>query len=141
VNRTGTFIVVLMLFALIGCFQDPVKPGHGGASDDSASEMVSHEASDVDGAWGFPLKGHFTYMADAAVFESCLTGRRLPVAMEAGYLSAERAYLESRTEPGAPLLVTLVGHIARRPPMEGDDLVEMLVIDRFDSTHPGEDCE
>jgi len=133
--------VVLALFELIGCFQEPVKPGHGGAPDDSASETVSPEDSDVDGAWGLPLKGLFTYMADAAVFESCASGRRLPVAMEDDYLSAERAYLESTTEPGAPLLVTLVGHIARRPPMEGNDLVEMLVIDRFDSTHPGEDCE
>lgn len=127
---------MLTLVALIGCFQEPVKSGHGGAPDDS-----SPEASDVDGARGLPLKGLFTYMADAAVFESCATGRRLPVAMEADYASAERAYLESRTEPGAPLLVTLVGHIDRRPPMEGNDLVEMLVIDRFDSTHPGDDCE
>ena len=140
-TRTGTFAVVLTLFALIGCSREPVKPGHNGAPDDLASETVSPEASDVDGAWGLPLKGLFTYMADAAVFESCATGWRLPVAMEADYLSAERAYLESRTEPGAPLLVTLVGHIARRPPMEGNDLVEMLVIGRFDSTHPGEDCE
>jgi hypothetical protein len=49
----------------------------------------------------------FTYMADAARFKQCLTGRSYPVAMESDYLKLVRAYLEvDKPEPGAPLMVS-----------------------------------
>jgi len=90
---------------------------------------------------GGVMRGRFTYMADAAIFEDCATGRAHPVAMEGGYLDAERAYLADRPEPGAPLLVTFDGRIEPRPPMEGHGLIDTIVIDRFGATHPGEDCD
>ena len=80
-------------------------------------------------------------MADAALFEDCRSGRRFPVAMEADYLAAERAYLETRNEPGSAVLMTVVGRLEPRPPMEGDGLIEMMVIDRFIAVHRGESCE
>jgi len=86
------------------------------------------------------LRGSFTYMADAARYVDCLTGESVPVAMTADYLSLERAYLAARAEPGAPLLVTLEGHMEMRPPMEGDALVETLVVEQFDKAWPGESC-
>jgi copper homeostasis protein (lipoprotein) len=86
------------------------------------------------------LRGTFTYMADAARYVDCLTGQDLPVAMTADYLALERAYLAARGEPGSSLLVTLEGHMELRPGMEGDALVETLVVEKFDHAWPGESC-
>ena len=87
-----------------------------------------------------PLVGMFRYMADAAMFTVCRTGRAYPVAMEGGYLDAERAYLrlEGR-EPGAEALAILDGTLAMRPAMEGPDRMH-LVIDRFARFAPGASC-
>lgn len=84
--------------------------------------------------------GLFRYMADAPLFTDCATGETFPVAMEQDYLALERAYLENRREPGGPLRVTLEGHYAARPAMEGDGLVTVLVVDRFFTVHPATDC-
>ncbi len=86
------------------------------------------------------LRGTFTYMADAARYVDCLTGQDVLVAMTADYLALERAYLAARVGAGAPLLVTLEGHMEMRPGMEGDALVETLVVERFDNAWPGESC-
>ena len=84
--------------------------------------------------------GLFRYMADAPLFTDCATGETFPVAMEQDYLALERAYLQNRREPGGPLRVTLEGHYAVRPPMEGEGLVTVLVVDRFYTVHPETDC-
>jgi len=45
----------------------------------------------------------FRYLADAAQFEECLTGRSYPVAMEGDYLALERAYLAlPKASPAGP---------------------------------------
>lgn len=87
-----------------------------------------------------PMRGMFRYMADAALFEECLTGRSYPVAMEQAYIEAERAYLslEDRA-PGAPVLAVLEGRLAERPAMEGPPRTH-LVIERFSRLAPGRDC-
>jgi copper homeostasis protein (lipoprotein) len=87
-----------------------------------------------------PLRGMFSYLADAASFGECLTGRRLPVAMEGGYIDLERAYLAARAGPGVPLMALVDGRIAMRDPMEGPAAVPTLVVDRFVSVLPGEQC-
>jgi uncharacterized lipoprotein NlpE involved in copper resistance/heat shock protein HslJ len=88
------------------------------------------------------LHGMFTYMADAATFEECLTGRRYPVAMEGDYLALERAYLAlpDRT-PGAPVMASFDGHITQRPPMEGPGTVPTVVVRRLVGLWPGQTCE
>ena len=86
------------------------------------------------------MRGMYSYMADAAMFEECLSGRRMPVALEADNIALEQAYLEARREPGEPLLVSLQGRLAQRPPMEGDGLVLTLVPERFLGIWPGETC-
>lgn len=86
------------------------------------------------------LRGLFTYMADAAHFEDCADGSRYPVAMEAGYLELERAYLEQRTEPGAPLLVLIRADVEKRPPMEGDGEINTLIVEGFEAAFPGQGC-
>ncbi len=85
------------------------------------------------------MRGMFTYLADAAVFEDCDTARRLPVAMEEDYLALERAYMEKRSEPGQALLVKVEGRIVERVNMEGPPR-PMLVVDRFVGLATGETC-
>ena len=86
------------------------------------------------------MSGRYRYLADAAVFEECLTGLRLPVVQEGASLALERAYLEARAEPGAPLLARVEGTIALRTPVEGGGLTPSLVVERFGSVSSGETC-
>ena len=86
------------------------------------------------------MQGMFTYMADAAMFAECTTGRKLPVAMEGAYIELERAYLAARGEPAQPAMALVEGRIAMRPPMEGPGPVATLVVDRFLRLAPGEQC-
>jgi copper homeostasis protein (lipoprotein) len=87
------------------------------------------------------LQGMFRYMADAALFEECLTGRAYPVAMEDHYIDLERAYLQAdKPEPGAPLLVRIEGDITRKPAMEGEKLVPTVVVRRFIGIWPARTC-
>ncbi|MGD8439016.1 MAG: YbaY family lipoprotein [Holophagae bacterium] len=86
------------------------------------------------------MRGMVMYLADAAMFHECLTGRRVSVAMEGASIDVERAVLETRREPGAEVLISVVGRLAQRLPMEGDGPVEMLVVDELDGVWPGETC-
>jgi copper homeostasis protein (lipoprotein) len=84
------------------------------------------------------MSGMLTYMADAAVFEECLTGRVYPVAIEGAWIDLERAYLAA-VEGGTPLRATLEGTISLRPAMEGPDR-RTVTVDRFVGVFPGETC-
>jgi len=88
------------------------------------------------------LHGMFRYLADAATFEECLTGRRYPVAMEGDYLALERAYtsLPNRT-PGGPVMTSIEGNLTQRPPMEGTGTVTTVVVRRFVGLWPSQTCE
>jgi copper homeostasis protein (lipoprotein) len=87
------------------------------------------------------LSGMFTFMADAARFEDCLTGRSYPLAMDGDYTRLERAYIEAaKPEPGVPLMACLVGDITRRPAMEGNALIPTVVVRRFIGVFPGQGC-
>jgi len=57
----------------------------------------------------FTMRGMYSYMADAALFDECLSGRRFQVAMEADNIALERAYLEAQRQPGEALLVSIQG--------------------------------
>jgi heat shock protein HslJ len=88
------------------------------------------------------LHGMFRYLADAAMFEECLTGRRYPVAMEGDYLALERAYtsLPNRV-PGAPVMASFDGDLTQRPPMEGTGTIPTVVVRRFVGLWPSQTCE
>ena len=86
-----------------------------------------------------PLFGMFRYMADAALFEECRTGRRYPVAMEGDYLALERAYLAERPEAGSAVLATFDGAVAERPAMEGPPR-RTVIVERYVGLWPGEAC-
>jgi copper homeostasis protein (lipoprotein) len=88
------------------------------------------------------LHGMFRYMADAAQFEDCLTGRSYLVAIEGDYIQLERAYLQAaKPEPGTPLMASFAGDITRRPAMEGSSLAPTVVVRRFIGLWPGQRCE
>jgi heat shock protein HslJ/uncharacterized lipoprotein NlpE involved in copper resistance len=88
------------------------------------------------------LHGMFRYMADAARFEECLTGRSYPVAMEGDYIKLERAYLEAdKPEAGAPLMASFEGHISLKPAMEGDKRIPTVSVRRFIDLWPGQHCK
>jgi heat shock protein HslJ/uncharacterized lipoprotein NlpE involved in copper resistance len=86
------------------------------------------------------MTGTFRYLADAALFFDCASGRSLPVAMEGAYLELERAYLRLQRAPGEPLMAELAGRIAARPAMEGGAMAPTLVVERFDRFRPGLAC-
>jgi copper homeostasis protein (lipoprotein) len=85
--------------------------------------------------------GELRYLADAASFTECLTGRRYPVAFEADWPSAERAYLAAVAEPGGPLHATFEGLLVERPKMDGEGTEPTLVVTRFIGVWPNQGCE
>lgn len=85
------------------------------------------------------LTGEVIYLADAMVFEECLTGRSYPVSMEGDYLSLELAYLDAREEPGAPVFSLIEGQIVSREGMEGGPR-PTIVVDQFLRTEAGAVC-
>ncbi len=85
--------------------------------------------------------GELRYLADAASFTECLTGRRYPVAFEADWPRAERAYLAAVTEPGDALYTTFEGSLVERPKMDGEGTEPTLVVSRFIAVWPGQGCE
>ena len=86
------------------------------------------------------MEGMFRYMADAAVFTDCRTGERWPVAMEAGYLALEKAYTETRQQPGEELKVNFQGQLAMKPKADGGGQVFHVIVDRYIGISPGETC-
>ena len=86
------------------------------------------------------LRGSYFYMADAATFTECLTGRRMPVAMEGESIALERAYVAAGGSQRGPMLASIEGRIDPRPPMEGDGLVPTVIVERFLRLSPGESC-
>ncbi|HWK73203.1 MAG TPA: META domain-containing protein [Povalibacter sp.] len=86
------------------------------------------------------LRGMYRYMADAAIFEECLTGLKLAVAQEGDNAALQAAYLKARKEPAQPLLVTLEGRIVKRPGMEGDQLRDTLIVEKTGKFLSNENC-
>jgi len=86
------------------------------------------------------LRGLYVYMADAATFNECLTGKRYPVAMEKDQRALESAYLAARREPGEPIAATLDGSFVQRAAEPGAAVREHVFVQRFDRLWPGETC-
>lgn len=87
------------------------------------------------------LGGEMTYIADAARFTECLTGRSYPMAMEGDFVKLERAYRAVVEAPGARLYVTFDGSIVDRPRVDRDGVERTVVVTRFSNAWPGQRCE
>jgi copper homeostasis protein (lipoprotein) len=85
------------------------------------------------------MRGLYFYLADAASFSECLTGRRWPVMIEGAHLELERAYL-AQGEGGRWVLATLQGRFVMREPGPGLPPREAIVVEAFDRLWPGETC-
>ena len=83
------------------------------AGQGNAYDLVSDGRLEPSGLQR-PLHGMFRYLADAPIFEECLTGRRHPVAMEADYLALERAMSHASLSPQYWRVATLRGAAALR---------------------------
>ena len=87
-----------------------------------------------------PMRGMYSYLADAGLFQECLTGRRIPVAQVGDNAALEAAYNRFRREPGETLLVSLEGTIANLPKIEGEETQPTLIVGHFNQIWPGETC-
>ncbi len=107
--------------------------------DSAANHDLERAAAFAPIAPSLAMRGMFRYLADAAIFEECLTRRKLPVLMQGDYLALETTYTRTRREPGAAILVTLQGRIVERAGMEGPPKPSLLV-ERLGGLWPGETC-
>ena len=86
------------------------------------------------------IKGFYSYMADAALFYDCETGKKHPVAFEGDNLKLQKAYLEVSENAGEKILVTLFGNYELRDKIEGTGKEEFLVVTKFINIWPNIDC-
>jgi len=137
--------------ALFGGREAPLRFGIAGPDE---LNMLDMDGRQIDSALNYMLvrdeareriepslhmRGMFTYFADSAILQECLTGRSMPVAMEQDYLRLEQAYMETRREPADSLLVNLAGRIVERVNMEGPAR-PTVVVEEFKGIWPGESC-
>ena len=86
------------------------------------------------------MEGLYKYMADAALFKECLTGKYYPVAFEADNVALEKAYLKDTNGSGDFLKVEIKGKIVKRPKMEGEGDEDTLLVERFIRLEKKKDC-
>lgn len=87
----------------------------------------------------FHLRGMYSYQADAGTLEECRSGWRIPVAQQKDNATLERAYGKAKHAPGAPVLVSLEGHLDLEREGTGNPYTA-LIVDKFEAVHPGETC-
>jgi copper homeostasis protein (lipoprotein) len=136
-NRSAVVGSVLALAALAACGSTETVDGLSREVDPPNETPSGNSGSTTDVR---TMRGHFTYLADAGMFSDCATGRKYPVAMEADFIGLERAYLETVSEAGRPLLVSFEGSVVERQAMEGNEMEAAVVVNRFEAVHPGENC-
>jgi len=87
-----------------------------------------------------PLRGLYTYKADAASFQECLSGRTLPILPVAAGTALQSAYLAARHKPGAPVFASLTGSFVDRSPEPGAPVREHLIVTQYERLAPDEAC-
>ena len=73
------------------------------------------------------MEGMYKYMADAAMFKDCITGKYYPVAFEGDNASLEKAYLKETNGSASYIKVEIKGKVLKRPKMEGDSDEDTLL--------------
>ncbi|MCX5953277.1 MAG: META domain-containing protein [Cyanobacteria bacterium] len=89
------------------------------------------------------LAGLFRLLPQGPTIQLCMTGQRLPVALEGDYKRLLQAYRSAvpASGPGQPLLVSLKGLISQRPAAQpGQGPRRTLVVEAFGRAHPGQGC-
>jgi len=132
--RTRTCLLPFLFLLLISaCSQQ----------DSSISNAVDKQPeadTETPQITGIELEGMFRYLADAAVFRDCRTGKTFPVSMEGAYMELERAYLNSGIEPGHEIFIELNGRFLERPAMEGNHNKVKLIVDKLNNIKHEKTC-
>lgn len=89
---------------------------------------------------GDTMRGKFIYMADAANFTFCISGDKIPVAMEAAYIEAERAYTSSDHKDMQSLYILFIGLVEDRDNGEGN-FTPHVIINKLLSSDINGKCE
>jgi len=86
------------------------------------------------------MEGMYKYMADAALFKDCVTGKYYPVAFEADNKALEEAYLKEVNGSNFFVKVELEGKIVSRSKMDGEGDENTLLVERFIRIMGLKDC-
>ena len=89
------------------------------------------------------LAGLFRLLPQGPTMQLCITGQRLPVALEGDYNRLLQAYRSAVPAgvPGQPLLVRVKGLISQHPATQpGQGSRRALVVEAFGRVHPGKGC-
>ena len=84
-----------------------------------------------------PMRGKYRYMADAATFTDCMTGREMPMANN---VQLERGYATAGGQGMEGVMVELQAHYAMEPNMDTGVLQKTVVPDGHGQFKPGQDC-
>ena len=86
------------------------------------------------------MEGMYKYLADAALFKDCITGKYYPVAFEGDNAALEKAYLEETNGSAAFIEVEVKARVVKRPKMEGEGEEGVLFIEEFIRLDSNADC-
>ncbi|MRS15124.1 envelope stress response activation lipoprotein NlpE [Enterobacteriaceae bacterium RIT691] len=84
------------------------------------------------------MRGMYFYMADAATFTDCATGKRVSVANNA---QLERDYAAARGDASKPVLLMVEGHFTLEPNPDTGEQVKTLKTDKDAKFIPGKACD
>ncbi|MEB6379997.1 envelope stress response activation lipoprotein NlpE [Leclercia adecarboxylata] len=115
-------------------------------------EMLDREGNPIESQFNYTLapvtaalpatpmamRGMYFYMADAAIFTDCATGKKVSVANNA---QLERDYAAARGRDTKPVLLTVDGHFTLEANTDSGDRVKTLVTDSDARFEAGKNCD
>lgn len=116
-----------------------------------ALEMLDREGNPIESQFNYTLapvksslpvtpmamRGMYFYMADAATFTDCATGKQVSVASNA---DLERGYLAARGASEKPVLLSVEGHFTLEANPDTHEPVKTLMADKEIKFIPGKSC-
>ena len=116
-----------------------------------ALEMLDREGNPIESQLNYTLapvkatlpvtpmamRGMYFYMADAATFTDCATGKQVSVASNA---ELERGYLAARGASEKPVLLSVEGHFTLEANPDTHEPVKTLMADKEIKFIPGKSC-
>ncbi|MDU1654920.1 envelope stress response activation lipoprotein NlpE [Leclercia adecarboxylata] len=84
------------------------------------------------------MRGMYFYMADAAIFTDCATGKKVSVANNA---QLERDYAAARGNDTKPVLLMVDGHFTLQANPDSGEKIKTLVPDRDARFEAGKNCD
>lgn len=115
-------------------------------------EMLDREGNTIESQFNYTLKptndalpatpmtmkGMYKYMADAAIFQDCTTGRRFAVSSNA---DLERGYAAARGQDFQPVLLVVDAHFTLQASPDSGEMQKVLVADKSAKFSPQKTCK